>query len=88
MRPVALVWSKTDVSITKEMEKAVRSAVLRVIPNVVEFAVSIMPKPDGTENVQGFLDLLGWSLNVRRPTVRIPGPAGDNLDPVFRFGVG
>ena len=85
-RPVALVWSKSDVSLPSDMEEAVRSAVLRVIPNAVEFAVSIMPGPDGTENVQGFLDLLRWALNVRRPTVRLPGPAGDSLDPVFTFG--
>ena len=85
-RPVALVWTKADVSIAKEMEEAVRSAVLRVIPEAVEFAVSIMPKPDGTENVRGFLDLLGWALNVQRPTVRLPEPAAGNLDPVFKFG--
>ena len=85
-RPVALVWTKADVSIAKEMEEAVRSAVLKVIPEAVEFAVSIMPNPDGTENAQGFLDLLGWVLNVRRLTVRLPEPAGGNLDSVFLFG--
>ena len=85
-RPVALVWTKADVSIAKEMEEAVRSAVLRVIPEADEFAVSIMPKPDGADNEQGFLHLLGWVLNVRRPTVRLPEPAGGNLDPVFIFG--
>ncbi len=85
-RPVALVWTKADISITPEMEVTVRSAVQRVIPEAVEFAVSIKPKPDGTENTQGFLDLLGWALNVQRPTVRLPEPAAGNLDPVFSFG--
>ena len=86
-RPVAFVWTKSDVSIPKEMEEAVRSAVLRVIPEAVEFAVSIMPKPDGTENAQGFLNLLSWALNVQRSTIRLPEPGGsDSLDPVFRFG--
>ena len=72
-RPVALVWTKADVSITSEMEEAVRSSVLRMIPEAVEFAVSIIPVADGTENVQGFLDVLRWVLNVRRPTVSTPG---------------
>ena len=85
-RPVALVWTKSDISIPKEMEEAVRIAVLRVIPKAVEFSVSIMPKPDGTEKAQEFLDLLNWALNVRRPTVRLPEPASSNLDPVFTFG--
>ena len=85
-RPVAFVWTKSDVSISEEMEEAVRNAVLRVIPKAVEFAVSIMPKPDETENVQGLLDLLSWVLNVRRPTVRLLEPAVANLYPVFGFG--
>lgn len=85
-RPVALVWTKADVLITNEMEETVRNAVLRVMPEAVEFAVSIMPKPDGTENVQGFLELLGWALNVQRPTARLPEPAAGNLDPIFKFG--
>lgn len=85
-RPVALVWTKSDISITKAMEEAVRSAVLRVIPKAVEFAVSIMPQGDETENVQEFLDVFRWALNVRRSTVRLPDPAISSLDPVFTFG--
>ena len=85
-RPVALVWTKSDVSINTDMEQAVRSAVLRVMPKAVEFAVSIMPQSDGSENVQVFLDLLFWTLNVRRSTVRLPEPVIGNLDPVFTFG--
>ena len=86
-RPVALVWTKSDVSISDAMEEAVRSAVLKLMPKAPEFAVTIMPNPDETENVQGFLDLLRWVLNIRRPTVRLPEPAADNPDPLFRIGV-
>ena len=85
-RPVALVWTKADVSITSEMEEAVRSGVLRVIPEAVAFEVSIKPEPEGSEHEQGFLDLLAWALNVRRATVQLPEPAGGKLEPVFRFG--
>ena len=85
-RPVALVWTKSDVSISYEMEEAVRSAVLKLMPKAPEFSVTIMPNPDETDNVQGFLDLLRWVLNIRRPTIRLPERAADNPDPLFRFG--
>lgn len=85
-RPVALVWTKADIQIPEDTERAVRRTVFRAIPHAVEFAVSIVSEPDGTETGQGFLDLLRWALNVRRPTVRFTEPAGDNLDPVFIFG--
>ena len=86
-RPVAFVWTKSDESIPEVMEEAVRGAVLRVIPEAVEFAVSIVAKPNGSDNAQEFLNLLRWALNVRRPTVRLPELVeNDSLDPVFRLG--
>ena len=85
-RPVALVWTKSDIQVSEEMEEAVRSAVLRVIPKALEFAVSIKASPDESDNVQGFMDLLRWVLNVRRSTVQLPELAGHNPDPLFRFG--
>lgn len=87
-RPVTLVWTKSDVSISREMEEGVRSAVLKLLPDTPEFAVTIMHSPDEPENEQGFLDLLRWVLNIRRPTVRLPEPAANNSDPFFRFGAG
>ena len=86
-RPVALVWTKADTPIPEDTENAVRSGVLRAIPRTTEFAVSIMSESDGTGTGQGLLELLHWVLHVRRPTVRLPEPAGDNLDPLFIFGV-
>ena len=86
-RPVAFVWTKSDVSIPEETKQWVRRAVFRVIPEAVEFAASIVSKPNGSENVQGFLGLLGWALNVRRSSVRLSKPAETgSLDPVFRLG--
>ena len=85
-RPVALVWTKTDISIPEDTRNAVRSTVLKAMPNAVEFAVSIKSDAAGTGTGQGLLDLLRWALNVRRPTVRLPEPAGDSLDPLFNFG--
>ena len=84
-RPVALVWAKSDVTVSREMEQAVRTAVLRVIPHAFEFAVSIMPNSDGIDNAKGFLDLLRWVLSIRRPTVRLPEPVGSKSDFVFKL---
>ena len=89
-RPVALVWTKKDILIPEDMEGAVRNAVRRAMPNAVEFAVSIRSDSDttgaGTGTGQGLLDLLRWVLKARQPTLRLPEPAGDNLDPLFIFG--
>ena len=84
-RPVALVWTKADIPIQEDTEDAVRSAVLQVIPRAKEFAVSIMSESDGGGTGQGLVELLRWVLHVRRPALRLPDPAGDNLDPLFIF---
>ena len=44
-RPVAFVWTKTDISIPEDTKNAVRSTVLKAMPNAVEFAVSIKSDP-------------------------------------------
>lgn len=85
-RPVALVWTKTDIEITEDMERTVRSAVIRSMPSTEEFSVSIMSEPDVSDTGQGLLHLFRWVLNVRRPTVRLPEPASDYRDPAFVFG--
>jgi len=86
-RPVAFVWTKADTRIPKDTERAVRSAVLRVVPHAKEFVVSIVSESDGTGTGQGLVELLRWVLHVGRPPVRLPKPVGDNLDPLFMFGV-
>ena len=86
-RPVALVWTKMDVQVTEEMEAAVRETVRRTMPDAVEFAVSVMPEPDGNGDTRrGLLDPLLWALNGRRCSVRFPEPATGNFDPFFIFG--
>ena len=85
-RPVALVWTKADVQIPEDTERAVRRDVRRVVPRVKEFAVSIMSEPHGAGTGQGLVELLGWVLHVGRPPLRLPEPAGDNLDPLLIFG--
>ena len=86
-RSVALVWTKRDVAVAREMENAVRNSVLEQMPDVIEFDVSIMPEPEESGDAgQGLLDLLRWSLNVQRKPAVLPDRAGEDLDPFFLFG--
>ena len=87
-RPVALVWTKTDVQITEQMEVTVRESVRGIMPDAVEFAVSVRLAPDGSDGTgrQGLLDLLRWTVNVQRSSVKIPESTTGNLDPFFMFG--
>ena len=58
-RPVVLVWTKSDVAVATEMEKAVREAVFGPIPDAHEFLVSIAPRGDeASDKGQGLLELL------------------------------
>ena len=85
-RPVGLVWTKTDVAVSKEMEEAVRDTVLGQMPDALEFRVSVASTPDpADDNGKGFLALLDWVLNVRCNPAVLPEPVSDNLDPFFLF---
>lgn len=87
-RPVAHVWTKSDVAIAPEMEEAVRDAVLGPMPDAREFSVSIVPSAhDVSDKGQGLLELLDWTLNVRRERVSLPSVNTANSDPLFLFGV-
>lgn len=86
-RPVALVWTKTDVVVSGEMEEAIRNAVYGWIPDVLEFRVSVAPTHDKSRVIEdGLFELLDWVLNIRRSPVVLPELADDNRDPFFLFG--
>jgi hypothetical protein len=87
-RRIALVWTKSDVAISQEIEVAVRTAVTGLMPDAVEFSVSIVP-PEG--EIQGagagLLELLDWTLNVRRELALLPTSSRAITDPLFLYGV-
>lgn len=86
-RPVALVWTKSDVTVAAEMEKAVRDAVLGPMPDAREFSVSVAPgADDASDTGQGLLELLDWTLGVRRERVALPPVKAASSDPLFLFG--
>lgn len=86
-RPVALVWTKSDVAVAPEMEKAVRDAALGPMPDAREFSVSIAPRPDdASDKGQGLVELLDWTLGIRRERVSLPPLRAASSDPLFIFG--
>ena len=86
-RPVALVWTKSDVAVAPEMEKAVRDAVLGAMPDAHEFSVSITASADDAPDTgQGLLELLNWTLEIRRERVSLPPVEASSSDPLFLFG--
>jgi hypothetical protein len=86
-RPIALVWTKSDIAIEPEIERTVRDAVLAAIPDVVEFSVSILSS--STENDKdgfGLIELLTWILKARQVRAVLPPPVGTYNDPLFMYG--
>ncbi|WP_394299868.1 TRAFAC clade GTPase domain-containing protein [Sphaerimonospora cavernae] len=80
-RPIALVWTKSDVEIAPEIEDSVRRSVLELMPDAVEFSVSVV------EAGSTWTDLLDWALKARRPRVELPPRTVINDDPLFLYGV-
>jgi hypothetical protein len=88
-RPIALVWTKSDVNIAPEMEAAVRGAVTDAMPDAVEHSVSVLGTPDGDPLLNkgsGLVELLQWAVSVRRAGVQLPPPASTSNDPLFVYG--
>jgi hypothetical protein len=86
-RPVALVWTKSDVAVSPEMERAVRDAVMGAMPDAAEFSVSVVSSDTkGCGNGVGLIELLRWILEVRRARLALPPPSGGRDDPLFMYG--
>jgi hypothetical protein len=86
-RPIALVWTKSDVDIAPEMKTAVRKAVMDPMPDAKEFAVSIVAPEGDTRGVgRGLLELFDWILSVRREKAMLSKLPRAIVDPLFLFG--
>ncbi|WP_082483729.1 hypothetical protein [Methylobacterium sp. Leaf87] len=86
-RPVALVWTKGDVAVNKEMETVIRSAMLDDMPNAAEFTTSVFS--GGNEHAQtgaGFVPLFAWLLALDRPGTAVARKRGTTTDPLFLYG--
>ncbi|MFG3307897.1 hypothetical protein [Streptomyces wuyuanensis] len=87
-RPVALVWTKSDVSIAPAMEESVRQSVFGPMPEAEEFSVSVTPGDAGERQADDVLTpLLDWALTSRRPHAALPSVPSASGDPLFMYGV-
>lgn len=86
-RPVALVWTKSDVEIAPAIEQTVKEAVFGLMPDALEFSVSVTPGEDDESNTgRGLLDLFEWTLSARRQRISLPPVTTTATDPLFLFG--
>lgn len=90
-RPVAIVWTKVDLSVPPEIRSTIRDVVGREIPDADEFAVSVHASGAGGEAGArdpgpGFLALLDWVITARRPPLDLRRPATTTADPFLAYG--
>lgn len=86
-RPVALVWTKADVVVPPDMEKAVRDVVLKLMPDAAEFSVSIViDSTAGSDAGTGLVEVLRWTLNTKRARNVLAPLQATGADPLFLFG--
>lgn len=86
-RPVALVWTKSDITIAPEIEATVRDAVLGLMPDAREFSVSVRAEAESDSGIaHGLQDLLDWTLDLRRGRICLPPTRSSVSDPLFLFG--
>lgn len=86
-RKVALVWTKSDVPITPHMEMAVRDAVFGLMPDALEFSVSVVPSAENIlDTGRGLIELLDWTQDARHARVSLAPVAATSADPLFIFG--
>lgn len=83
-RPVALVWTKSDIQVGSEMESAIRKIAKEHIPNLAEFRVSVSSPSDRPIGIgQGILEVLDWILHARRGSLTLPRTRTITTDPLF-----
>ena len=88
-RPVALVWTKADKTVSAEMQNSIRKIVSDHITELWEFRVSVS-SPVGSVNGggEGISEILDWIAHSRRPTVKLPRTQTIMNDPLFVSGAG
>jgi Double-GTPase 2 len=83
-RPVALVWTKSDVPLAPEMERAVREIANSNFTDLKEFSVTI--RSTESEADARFSEILRWLLGTDALPLSVPAEVGSTLDPLFLFG--
>ncbi len=86
-RTTILVWAKSDIEISPEIQEAVREAVRAQIPDSEEFHTSVVSQDEQYEGRGfGLTSLLDRVLDVPRLKQILPQPPVGSLDPLFLLG--
>lgn len=88
-RPIALVWSKSDIKCDELIEHNIRTNVLGAIPHMVEFETQIIHNADAKESSEkNILTLLKWILKQKMSICELPIVSYKGNDPLFMLGQG
>ncbi len=86
-RPVALVWSKSDITVSDEIRHPLRELAHRTIPDLKEFSVSVYPSEKESDQIgENHMALLEWVMTqdpIRAPVPSLPLVTDD---PFLAFG--
>lgn len=83
-RRVAIVWAKSDRSVSEGIREVIRQAISAAFPDHREFRVSVYPDPESSEEPgSGFLEVFDWLLEPSMLRVASPMPAPVNRSDAF-----
>lgn len=86
-RPIALVWSKSDIQGDELIESTIRNNTISTIPHIAEFETQII-RNDNIKDSSGkdILILLKWILEQKRLICELPTVNYKGNDPLFMLG--
>lgn len=88
-RPIALVWSKSDMPKDEIIENSIRTSTFSVMPQTTEFEIQILGDENATSSPEkNILNLLDWVLDQKKQKGKLPAFEYKGNDPLFMFGRG
>lgn len=88
-RPIALVWSKSDMPKDEIIENSIRTSTFSVMPQTTEFETQILADENpSSSHEDNILNLLNWVLGQKKQKGKLPVFEYEGNDPLFMFGRG
>ena len=87
VRPVALIWSKSDQTVPPAMRTAIEKYARRLIPDIQQFEVSIFPVDQPERIVESYLMLYRWIVDAVSRPVRQDITISSSRHPLQGLGI-
>ena len=85
-RPIALVWSKSDMPKDEMIENSIRTNTISVMPQTVEFETQMLADENTNSSPENnILNLLSWILEQKMQKRKLPAFEYKGDDPLFMF---